>query len=419
MYENKIEFARSMDKEDPLSGFREKFYIPIKNDAQVIYFCGNSLGLQPKNVESYFANELEKWQQLAVEGHFTGDKPWVSYHKQGKGILGGLVGGKDHEVVIMNNLTTNLHLLLASFYQPKGNRNKIIIEKGAFPSDHYAVSSHMEMKGINPDQHLIQLTIPESGYLDPEMILDTIEKAGDELALVMLPGVQYYTGQYLPMGKIAEAAHKVGALAGFDLAHAAGNIPMHLHDDGVDFAAWCSYKYLNSGPGNVSGVFIHEKHGMDPSIPRLTGWWGHNESTRFKMDNQFDPSPGVDGWMLSNVNILATSIHLGSLEIFKEAGIERLRVKSKKLTGYLEYLIEANGLNQHIRILTPSNPEERGCQLSLFFQKDGRKVFDNLTENNVVMDWREPNVIRVAPTPLYNTYEEVYRFVEILKNTLE
>lgn len=409
-----------MDASDPMRSFRSKFYIPIKNDETAIYFCGNSLGLQPRNVESYFDRELEKWQQMAVEGHFEGEKPWVSYHKHGKKTLSGLLGALESEVVIMNNLTTNLHLLLASFYRPEGKRTKVIIEKGAFPSDHYAVSSHMQMKGVDPSSNLVMIEIPDNGYLSNDKIKEKIYEVGDELALVMLPGVQYYTGQFFQMGNIARAAHEVGALAGFDLAHAIGNLPMHLHEDEIDFATWCSYKYLNSGPGNVSGVFVHEKHSGHPDTPKLTGWWGHNEKTRFQMNNVWDPNPGVDAWMLSNVNVLATSIHLGSLSIFEEAGIENLREKSLKLSGFLEFLLKDNGLvDTKIKILTPANPDERGCQLSLFFLEKGKEVFNNLSENGVVMDWREPNVIRVAPTPLYNTFEEVFSFVKLLNTALE
>ena len=420
MYENSLIYARQQDERDPLRLFRDKFYIPVKNDRTSIYFCGNSLGLQPKSVERYFDIEFEKWQQLAVEGHFQGENPWVSYHYHGKKALAGLLGTKEHEVVIMNNLTTNLHLLLASFYQPEGKRKKIIIEEGAFPSDHYAVSSHMEQKGVDPDSDLILIKIPDNGYLSNEKVVDVIRETGEQLALVMLPGVQYYTGQYFNMKKITHAAHEVGALAGFDLAHAIGNLPMDLHNDKVDFATWCSYKYLNSGPGNVSGIFIHEKHANNPDTPKLKGWWGHNEKTRFTMDNNFDPMPGVDSWMLSNVNVLATSIHLGSLRVFEEAGIDRLREKSVHLTGFLEFLLSENEiLNKSIQILTPSEPEERGCQLSLYFHSKGRKAFEYLSERSVIMDWREPNVIRVAPTPLYNTFEEVYEFVELLSEAMK
>lgn len=414
MFEKSLDFARKKDRNDPLSHFRDRFYIPLKDARQVTYFCGNSLGLQPKNAENYLTQELEKWQQMGVEGHFGGENPWVYYHHHGKEELSDIVGAKPSEVVAMNNLTTNLHLMLASFYRPAGKKTKIIIESGAFPSDHYAVSSFMKILGRDPEKELVLLEMPEDGYISTEVIKEKIFETGDELALVMLPGIQYYTGQYFDMKEIAAAAHQVDAFAGFDLAHAVGNVDMNLHEDQVDFAVWCSYKYLNSGPGNVAGTFVHEKHSLDPTIRRLTGWWGHNEKTRFQMDNNFDPMPGVDGWMLSNVNILATSIHLASLQLFKEAGMSNLRKKSIDLTGYLEFLIKSD-LNHLIRILTPENPDERGCQLSLYFHQHGRKVFEQLSESGYIMDWREPNVIRVAPTPLYNTYSEVYQFIEDLK----
>ena len=403
-----------LDQQDPLKEFRKEFYIPKRNNTEVIYFCGNSLGLQPKITSSKIDHELKKWAQKGVEGHFNED-PWVSHHHKGKTAMAHLVGAKTHEVVAMNNLTTNLHLLLASFYQPKGTRKKMIIEKGAFPSDYFAVTSHMKQKGISPEDHLIEISPDENGYFSTEKICHSILTTGDALALVMLPGIQYYSGQFLDLKSITHAAHKVGAYAGFDLAHAVGNIPMTLHEDQVDFAAWCSYKYLNSGPGNVSGVFIHEKHGNNPDFPRLAGWWGQNETIRFKMENNFDPIPGIDGWMLSNANIISSVAHLASLDIFEKANIHELRKKSILLTGYLEYLLVNNAaIKPHINILTPKNESERGCQLSLYFYDQGRFAFDHLTKNGVVLDWREPNVIRVAPVPLYNTFEEVEKFVTLL-----
>ncbi len=419
-YENSIEFARSLDQKDPLKAYRERFHIPDKYGKPVIYFCGNSLGLQPKSTPQFVDTELQKWKDLAVEGHFTEPNPWVEYHKLGKSAFASMVGAKESEVVAMNNLTTNLHLMLASFYQPTGSRKKIMIEKGAFPSDHFAISSHMQMKGVDPEKDLIELDIPKNGYLSNETITRAIHSAGDELALVMLPGVQYYTGQFFDMRTITKEAHKVGAMAGWDLAHAIGNVPMSLHDDNIDFAVWCTYKYLNAGPGAVAGAFVHDKHGLDTNYPRLSGWWGQNESIRFKMENKFEAMPGIDGWMLSNINILSNAALQSSLSIFEKTGMEALREKSIALTGLLEFLINSSSrLSSIVSILTPKNAHERGCQLSLFFSKFGREIFDALTENGVIMDWREPNVIRVAPTPLYNTYEEVFQFVDLCNQIID
>lgn len=416
-YQPTVAFATKLDQQDPLKHYRADFHIPVKNGKELIYFCGNSLGLQSKNAFDLFEKEAGRWRELAVEGHFEGEHPWTTYHTLGKKELGALLGANPDEVVLMNNLTTNLHVLLATFYRPKGNRKKILIEKGAFPSDHYAVTSFVEIVGGNPNEDVVLLDVPEDGYLSNDTIVDRINELGNELAVILLPGVQYYTGQFFDLNRIAIAAHEVGAFAGFDLAHAVGNLPMSLHRDNVDFATWCSYKYLNSGPGNLSGIFIHEKYATDTSLPRLGGWWGQRPDTRFQMDNINRPSPSVDGWMMSNTNILTTSIHLASLHMFYEAGIENLRKKSIQLTGYLEYLLDENELiRKNIRMLTPANPEERGCQLSLFLPNHGKEIFDYLIKNGVVLDWREPNVIRVAPTPIYNTFKEVFSFSSILSN---
>lgn len=418
-FENTPDFAKAQDESDPLKSFRAKFHIPEINGQKAIYFCGNSLGLQPKSTRTYIDNELTIWQERAVEGHFTGSKPWADYHKLSKASLARLVGAGSTEVVAMNNLTTNLHLLLASFYQPRGKRVKLMIESGAFPSDHYAAESHMRQKGIDPGDHLITIS-PKAGKLFQKNEIEEIIKSyGDELALVMLPGVQYYTGQYFDMASITKAAHETGAFAGFDLAHAVGNLPLSLHDWEVDFATWCSYKYVNSGPGGISGIFIHEKHSSDPHFPKLTGWWGHDRSTRFQMDNRFVPNPGVDAWMLSNGNIISAAAHLASLEIFDQTSMEALRGKSVNLTGYLEFLMRTDPIiAKHIEILTPKNPEERGCQLSVFIDQHGKAIFDDLIGAGVILDWREPNVIRVAPTPLYNTFMDVYSFCEIFSQLI-
>jgi kynureninase len=415
-----LDEIRQWDAADPLQHFRNEFYIPKKDGKPVLYFCGNSLGLQPKRTEKFLQHELNQWKTHGVEGHFRGEKPWVSYHELAKPALARLVGAKKEEVVAVGSLTTNLHLLLGSFYQPKGKRVKMMIEAGAFPSDFYAAHSHMKLKGVNPEEHLIELKPAHGGnYLPTNEIISAIEKAGDELALVMLPGVQYYTGQFFNIPEITRAAHQVGAIVGFDLAHAIGNLPMHLHDDEVDFAVWCSYKYLNSGPGGIGGMFVHERHGKNTGLPRLSGWWGHNEKTRFKMANQLDPIPNVDGWQLSNVNILSSAAHLASLEIFDKAGILELREKSLEMTGWLaDSLLNDPAFQGELDIFTPHNPAERGCQLSLHFKSIGRAVFDFLVEKGVMADWREPNVIRVAPVPLYNSFEDVWQLVQLLKEAV-
>ena len=419
-YENSLTFAQDLDREDPLHHFRDKFHIPRLNDQDVIYFTGNSLGLQPKNTRTYIEEELEGWATLGVDGHFHSQKrPWFYYHKFSKEALAKIVGAKPSEVVSMNNLTVNLHLMMVSFYRPTATRYKIMIEAGAFPSDQYAVESQIRFHGYNYDDALIEIAPREGEYhLRTEDILLKIKEHKDSLALILFGGVQYYTGQLFDIGKITAAGHQAGATVGFDLAHAAGNVPLNLHRDEVDFAAWCSYKYLNSGPGGVSGVFVHEKHGQ-AELPRFAGWWGHNEGERFKMKKGFVPMPGADGWQLSNVNILSSAAHLAALEIYDEAGMDALRQKSVKLTGFMEYLLNEFNLGDDVlKIITPSDTAARGCQLSLLVSKNGKAIFEHLTRSGVVADWREPDVIRVAPVPLYNTFEDVYNFCEILKKVI-
>lgn len=420
-FEFSEDFALKKDREDPLKNFRNQFIFPKINEKEAIYFCGNSLGLQPKSVKSYLEKQLNNWGDLAVDGHFKGEDAWMYIRQKSKPILAEIVGAHPHEVVAMNNLTVNLHFLLVSFYQPKGKRTKIICEAGAFPSDQYALETQVKFHGLDPDQTIIELA-PRSGEhtLHTEDIIQAVKEAGDELALVMMGGLQYYTGQLFDMKSITKAAHEVGAFAGFDLAHAAGNAPLSLHDWDVDFATWCSYKYMNSGPGNVSGIYVNERFADNTDLPRFAGWWGHDEQKRFQMEKGFIPMHGADGWQVANSNVLALAAHQASLDLFEEAGFSNLRLKSEQLTGYLEFLIqEISGDSGVLEIITPRNASERGCQLSLLIHKGGKAVFDTWYEQGVVGDWRNPNVIRLAPTPMYNSYLDVYRFGKILEKSLQ
>jgi kynureninase len=417
-FQNTLSFAKQLDRNDPLKSFRSKFHIPLVKGKPSIYFTGNSLGLQPKTTKKFILEELEDWSKLGVEGHIHSRRPWLYYHKFSKKALAALTGAKPSEVVAMNHLTVNLHLMLITFYRPTSTRFKIITEAGAFSSDQYAFESQVKLHGLNPEEAIIELK-PRQGEdsLRTEDILSTIEKHADQLALVILGCVQYYSGQLFNIKKITQAGHKVGAMVGFDLAHGMGNVPFNLHKDDVDFAVWCGYKYLNSGPGAVAGAFVHERHANNFDLPRFAGWWGHNEQERFQMKKGFKPMSGVDGWQLSNFPILPGAAQLASLEIFQQAGIKNLRKKSLLLTGYLEFLLNEIK-SDSFKILTTSKKEERGCQLSIYMNKNGKKVFDALTKAGVIADWREPNVIRIAPVPLYNTFEEVYRFAEIFKKAL-
>ena len=414
------DFAKEMDENDPLKGFRSRFYFPKVDGREAIYFCGNSLGLQPKTTKEYIQKELDNWADLAVDGHFQGEDAWYHIRKKSKPALAEIVGAHEHEVVAMNNLSSNLHFLMVSFYQPTKERFKIITEAGAFPSDMYMLETQVKFHGLDPDQTIIELEPREGEHtLRTEDILKRIEENHDQLALVMMAGLQYYTGQVFDMEAITAAGHAAGAKVGFDLAHAAGNVPLHLHDWEVDFATWCSYKYMNSGPGSISGIFVHERHAESPELPRFAGWWGHEEGERFKMEKGFKPMFGADGWQLANSNVLALAAHQASLDIFQEAGMENLRQKSELLTGYLEFLLhQINGERGVLEIITPNNASERGCQLSLLVKKGGKAVFDELYQNAIVGDWRHPNVIRIAPTPLYNSFLDVYRFAKILEQSL-
>jgi kynureninase len=410
-----------MDRNDPLRSFRSKFLLPGTKEKPVIYFTGNSLGLQPKITRQFVIQELEDWASLGSQGHFGARNPWITYHRLAKKTLASLTGASPSEVVAMNQLTVNIHLMMVSFYRPTKQRYKIVAEAGAFPSDQYAFESQLKFHGLNPDDALVEIAPREGEYtLREEDILKTIEHHGNQVALVFLSGLQYYTGQVFNIKKITEAGHRIGALVGFDVAHAIGNIPLNLHKDEVDFAVWCSYKYLNGGPGALAGAFVHEKYGDDNSIPRFAGWWGHREDERFLMKKGFKPMPGVDGWQLSNVPILQGAALLASLKIIREAGIQAMRRKSIVLTAYLEFLLkQVDPAEEKFTIITPSHPKERGCQLSVFIKAHGKSVHSSLVKAGVVADWREPNVIRLAPAPLYNTFEEVFRFAEIFKKTLK
>jgi len=427
-YQNTIEFANQMDQQDPIANIRQEFSIPkMANGKQEIYFCGNSLGLQPKLAAQYVKRELDQWAELGVKGHFSGDFPWMPYHEFLSEGFADIVGAETDEVVCMNTLTANLHFMMVSFYRPTKTRHKILIEEHAFPSDHYAVESQVKFHGLDPDESML-LIKPRDGEetIRNEDVLELIEKQGDSIALILLPGVQYYTGQVFDMQSITEKGHNKGCLVGFDLAHAAGNIPMDLHAWNVDFACWCTYKYLNSGPGSVAGCFVHQNHHHDETLPRFAGWWGHDKMSRFKMENKFKPMKSAEAWQLSNPPVLSLAAIRGSLDTIKKAGgIKVLREKALKLTGYLRYLIKTE-LNEKVSILTPSDSRYSGSQLSLAIKlKDGddpergKQIFDAIEEAGVTGDWRYPNVIRVAPVPQYNSFTDAYQFVELLSAAIE
>lgn len=423
IYQNTIEFAESLDALDEIRHFRGEFLIPQHNGRDTIYLCGNSLGLQPKSTEKYLNAQLNTWKDLAVEGWFQGDDPWLQFHHQLKLPLANLAGANLDEVTIMNSLTVNLHLLLVSFYQPNSKRYKILMEGGAFPSDQYAVESQVKFHGFEPENAIIEV-FPREGehILRTEDILSAIQQNADELTLVLFAGVNYYTGQVFDMAAIAKAAHSAGAYAGLDLAHAAGNVPLQLHEWGVDFACWCSYKYMNSGPGGISGIFVHEKHFNNASLKRFAGWWGYRPDKRFLMALGFKAANGAEGWQVSTSPILLMATHKAALDIFEKAGgLAKLRQKSIKLTGYLEYLIQQINRKhgeELFTIITPSNADERGCQLSIVCKRDGKAIFNYLAENGVIGDWREPDVIRVSPVPLYNSFKDVYEAAMHLDKSL-
>lgn len=415
-YQTSSAFAKEMDLLDPLKDYRGKFYIPDAGNADAcIYLTGNSLGLQPKSTRSYIEQELKDWETLGVKGHFEAKNYWLDYHELLTSPLAKLTGARNSEVIAMNSLTVNLHLMLVSFYRPTAKRNKIVIEKGAFPSDQYAVTSHVLFHGYKPEECIIELT-PRTGEnnIREEDIEELLKKEGDSIALIMLGGVNYYSGQAFDMQRITKAGHAAGCIVGFDLAHAIGNLELSLHDWDVDFAVWCSYKYLNGGPGSVGGCFVHERYAKSTDLPRFSGWWGHEKPTRFQMGPVFKASEGAVGWQLSNAPVLAMAALRASLDIFDQVGIKALREKSKKLTGFLLYLLNDVNSNR-ISIITPKEENRRGCQLSIRVKNADKSLFNKISEKGVVADWREPDVIRVAPTPLYNTFEDVYQFTKILK----
>jgi kynureninase len=418
LFANTLAFARERDQADPLRSYRDQFIFPQHAGKPVLYFCGNSLGLQPKTVRPALEHELAQWATYGVEGHFRGELPWMHYHKFLTEQSARLVGALPQEVVVMNTLTVNLHLMMVSFYRPTARRFKIIMEAGAFPSDQYAMETQARWHGFAPEDAIVELTPrPGEHTLRTSDILDAIAQAGDTLALVMLGGVNYYTGQFFDLEAITRAAQAVGAYAGFDLAHAAGNLPLRLHDWGADFAVWCSYKYLNAGPGGPSGVFVHERHGANAALPRFAGWWGHDEAARFQMRKGFIPMAGAAGWQLSNAQIFSFAAHKAGLDLFDAAGMDNLRAKSLALTAFLECILdEINREKQLFEIITPRDPQARGCQISALTDHRGKALFDFLTENGVIADWREPNVIRFAPVPMYNSFEDVYALGQAIRN---
>jgi len=421
-FENPIEFAKSLDANDPLKNFRERFMIPSINGKEQIYFLGNSLGLQSKNVREEINKILDQWASFGVEGFFMGEDRWLDYHDQLTKPLSKIVGARPNEITVMNQLTVNLHLMMVSFYKPDGQRNKILCEAKAFPSDQYMFETHIRSHGLDPDEVLIEVPTRNGEHLiRREDILSTIDKHRDELALVLFSGVNYYTGQVFDIKAITEAAHAIGAIAGFDLAHAAGNISLQLHDWNVDFACWCSYKYLNSGPGAMGGVYIHEKFHGDRNIRRFGGWWGYDKDTRFQMEKGFKPIPTAEGWQLSTPSILLYASHKAALQIFEEAGWDNLRAKQKKMNNYLWFVLgELNRSSDKevIEFITPNNNGEISCQVSMLMLRRGKEIFEELGRQGVMVDWREPNVIRIAPVPLYNTFEEVWRCGNIIRSIL-
>lgn len=413
--ENTLAFSKKMDAEDPLAAYRSEFIFPEVNGEPVIYFTGNSLGLQPRRTAKYVEEIMTDWAKLGVEGHFKAEKPWWDYHERLAAPLAPIVGALEEEVTVMNTLTVNLHLLMVSFYRPDKKRYKILCEQKAFPSDQYMLKSQLRFHGYDPEEALVEVEKrPGEHHWRTDDFLEAIEEHKDELALVLIGGVNYYNGQVMDMEAITRKAKEYGIMVGWDLAHAAGNIELKLHDWDVDFAAWCSYKYMNSGPGNLSGIFVHKRYHGKKDIPRFEGWWGTKKETRFLMKPEFEPMPNAEAWQLSNAPVMSLAPYLASLSLFEEVGMEKLRAKSKKLTAYLEFILREveKEVEGEFEIITP---QDRGCQLSVLLHGEGKALFDYLMEQGVVPDWREPNVIRLAPVPFYNSFEEMYRFGQILK----
>ncbi len=417
-FQNTKAFAKELDQKDTLSRYKNEFIFPKVNNKDVIYFTGNSLGLQPKLTKSYVDEVMNDWANLAVEGHFYANKPWWDYHERFANPLSKIVGALPSEVTVMNTLTVNLHLLMVSFYRPTAKRYKILCEAKAFPSDQYMIQSQVQFHGFHPNDAIVEIQRRDGEHnIRLEDVLSKIEEVGDALALVLIGGVNYYTGQVFDMKTITKAGHKAGAFVGWDLAHAAGNVKLDLHEWDVDFAAWCSYKYMNSGPGNASGCFIHEKHHNNKDLHRFAGWWGHNKERRFKMEPVFDPVQGADGWQISNLPILSLAPYLASVALFDEIGMDALIEKRNLITAYLEFVLYeiSKEVGGSFEIITPKNQEERACQLSVYLHGEGRSLFEYLMKNGVITDWREPNVIRLAPVPLYCSFEDMYEFGQILK----
>ncbi len=422
MFQNTREFAQQLDSQDEISNYRNEFIFPKVNGKQVIYFTGNSLGLQPKRTQAYVDEIMSDWANLAVEGHFYAEKPWWDYQERFANPLSKVVGANPKEVTVMNTLTVNLHLLMVSFYRPNGRRYKIICEEKAFPSDQYMLQSQVKFHGFDPKDAIVEIKRREGEHnIRHEDVLAKIDEVGDELALLLMGGVNYYTGQVFDMKTITAHAQSKGAYVGWDLAHAAGNIKLELHDWNVDFAAWCSYKYMNSGPGNASGIFVHEKHHHDSSLNRFAGWWGHNKERRFKMEPEFDPVHGAEGWQISNLPVITLAPYLASVEMFDEVGMDKLIAKRDKITSYLEFILSEiqKEVNGNFEVITPAEPKERACQLSVYLHGEGRNLFDYLMKNGVITDWREPNVIRLAPVPLYCSFEDMYDFGQVLKRGIQ
>ena len=415
--QNTLDFAQQLDKEDPLAHYRNEFIFPKVNGKDVIYFVGNSLGLQPKSAKKYVDEVMTDWANLAVEGHFYAEKPWWDYQERFAEPLSRIVGAKPSEVAVMNTLTVNLHLLMVSFYRPTTSRYKIICEEKAFPSDQYLLQSQVAHHGFSPEDAIVEIKRREGEHnIRLEDVLAKIDEVGDALALVMIGGVNYYTGQVFDMKTITQKGHSVGAVVGWDLAHAAGNVKLELHNWDVDFAAWCSYKYMNSGPGNVSGIFIHQKH-HNANLPRFAGWYGHNKERRFLMEPQFDPVKGAEGWQISNLPILSLAPYLASVDMFDKVGMDALIQKRNTITTYLEFVLKeiSKEIQGNFEIITPENPIERASQISVFLHGQGKELFNYLMKNGVITDWREPNVIRLAPVPLYCSYQDIYQFGQVLK----